>query len=136
MQEFIEINHGSLTAKVPSSMFSGCDAAVDADAAENYKDLMSKRYPWLTSNSIDVLIETARKRFMDIMDEETMGLSKAERLRRQGRLNSAEDHLRRCLERYPENADLWYALGKLLCSMGKTEDGYAAFGRGGSLIGK
>ena len=136
MQDLLEIMHGSLSVKVPSKLFSGYDAKLDSAAAEEFKEILGSRYPWLSANSLDVLIETARKKYIETLDEETSGLSKVERLRRQGKLDSAEQQLRHNVERYPEDSDVWYALGKMLCETGRTEEGYEAFNRGRLLFRK
>jgi predicted Zn-dependent protease len=136
MQELLEIMHGSLAVKVPSELFSGCDARIDTEAAEEFKGTLQSRYPWLSANSLDVLMETARRKYIEILDEETKGSSKAERLRKQGKQDSAEQQLRRNVERYPEDPDVWYALGRMLCETGRKEEGYEAFNRGRSLFRK
>jgi len=136
MDDMLEIMHGSLAVRVPSGLFSGCDGIIDTAAAERFREILASRYPWLSVNSLDVLMETARKKYIDTLDEETKGLSKAERLRRQGKPDSAERQLRESLEKHPDNPDAWYALGKMLCDAGKTEEGYEAFNRGRSLFRK
>lgn len=136
MDDMLEIMHGSLSVRVPSGFFSGCDGIMDAEAAERFKELLASRYPWLSANSLDVLMETARKKYIDTLDDETNGLSRAERLRRQGKLDSAEKQLRESIERRPDDPDAWYALGKMLCDAGKTGEGYEAFNRGRSLLRK
>ncbi|MCL2318358.1 MAG: tetratricopeptide repeat protein [Methanomassiliicoccaceae archaeon] len=78
-------------------------------------------------------METARKRMIDILDEETNGRSFAKDLESQGKIEEAVRHLKKHLE-IAEDADTWYALGELLCKAGRTEEGYKAFARGRELF--
>ena len=96
--------------------------------------MLKQRYPWLSDNSVDVLMETARKRMIEILDEETNGRSLGKELESQGKIEEAIKHLKKHLEVDPEDADTWYALGELLCKAGRTEEGYKAFARGRELF--
>ena len=107
---------------------------IDEKKAAPFKDMLKQRYPWLTDNSLDVLMEKAKKTLTDILDEETNGRSMSKELESQGRTEEAITHLKRHLERDPDDADTWYALGELLCKAGRTEEGYKAFARGRELF--
>lgn len=126
--------HGKLTVNVPRSIFTGNGATVDNEKAALFRDMLKHRYPWLTDNSLDVLMENARKTIASVLDEETHGRSFSKELESQGKTEEAIRHLKKHLERDPEEADTWYALGELLCRAGRAEEGYKAFARGRELF--
>jgi len=128
------VTHGKLTVNVPRNIFRGGGAVIDEEKAAPFREMLKQRYPWLTDNSLDVLMENARKIVMRTLDEETNGRSLSRELESQGRTEEAISHLKRHLENGPEDADTWYALGELLCRSGRTEEGYKAFARGRELF--
>ena len=119
---------------VPRNIFKGIDAQIDETKAKPFKDMLRARYPWLTDNSIIVLMNSAKKEMIRVLDEETHGRSVSKDLESQGRLDDAIKHLKRHLETDPNDADSWYALGELLCKIGKADEGYKAFARGRDLF--
>ena len=126
--------HGNLSVNVPRNIFKGNDAQIIEEKAKPFKELIKSRYPWLTDNSIIVLMSTARKEMMRILDEETHGRSVSKMLENEGRVDDAIKHLKKHLETHPNDADSWYALGELLCKNGNAEEGYKAFARGRDLF--
>ena len=128
------MTHGKLIVNVPRNIFRGNGATIDEEKAAPFRDMLKQRYPWLTDNSLDVLMENARKIVIQTLDEETNGRSMSKELESQGRTEEAIRHLKKHLESGPEDADTWYALGELLCRSGKTEEGYKAFARGRELF--
>ncbi|MDR1691154.1 MAG: tetratricopeptide repeat protein [Candidatus Methanoplasma sp.] len=130
----ILVNHGSLTVSVPRNIFIGDKASIDLQKAAPFRETLKSRYPWLTDNSLNVLMENAKKVMIETLDEETHGRSFSRVLESEGRLDEAIKHLKKNLEKNPEDADLWYALGELLCKAGRAEEGYKAFARGRDLF--
>ena len=128
------MTHGKLVVNVPRNIFKGGGATVDEERAAPFREMLKNRYPWLTDNSLDVFMETARKTLVGILDEETNGRSLSRELESQGRTEEAIVHLTEHLERNPGDADTWYALGELLCRAGRAEEGYKAFARGRELF--
>jgi len=128
------VTHGKLVVNVPRDIFKGDGAAIDREKAAPFREMLEARYPWLTDNSLDVLMETARKTMVGILDEETNGRSLSRELESQGRTEEAIGHLKEHLEKDPQDADTWYALGELLCRSGRAEEGYKAFARGRELF--
>ena len=128
------MTHGKLVVNVPRNLFKGNDAIIDEKKAVPFREMLRCRYPWLTENSLDVLMENARKTMVRILDEETNGRSLSNVLESQGRTEEAIRNLKKHLEKGPEDADTWYALGELLCRSGRTEEGYKAFARGRELF--
>lgn len=120
--------------KVPSDLFSGAGGILDREKAEPFIELTRSRYPWITENSMEVLLRKASGEFVRILDEETCGRALSGDLASKGRNEEALAHLKRHLEKNPENGDTWYALGDLLCKMGRTEEGYQAYARGRKLF--
>ena len=130
----ITVQHGSLSVKVPRNLFTGPDCDLDEDKVKEFRAMLSKRYPWLTENSLDVLMRNARKEMLRTIDEETGGRSASKQMASKGKYDQAIKHLKEHLERDPDDADSWYTLGELLCKAGKVEEGYRAMNRGRSLI--
>jgi len=127
------VTHGKLVVNVPRNIFKG-NARIDEEKAVPFREMLKSRYPWLTDNSLDVLMENARRTMESMLDEETNGRSLSKELESQGRTEEAIRHLKKHLEKGPEDADTWYALGELLCKSGRTEEGYKAFARGRELF--
>ena len=133
-EDTITVIHGSMTVKVPRSLFKGSDATPDEEKVADFRNMLQRRYPWLTRNALDVIMRNARKEMLRVMDEETGGRNTSNRLASQGDYEKAIRHLERHLEQNPQDADGWYALGELLCKAGRIEEGYKALNRGRSLI--
>ena len=133
-EDYITVSHGSMTIKVPRSVFIGRDAEIDKAKEADFRALTQRRYPWLTDNAMDVVMRNARKEMLRVLDEETGGRSTSSRLASQGKNEMAIRHLEEHLTEHPDDADGWYALGELLCKVGRTEEGYKALNKGRSLI--
>ncbi len=129
----ITVVHGNLTVDVPRRLFKGADCTIDDEAAAPFMDMLRGRYPWLTQNSVDVLMTKARREMIRVLDEETKGRSHSSSLADKGKLDEAIAHMRLHIEMDPEDADSWYALGELLCKAGDAEEGYKALNRGRAL---
>lgn len=122
--------HGNTTVDVPRKLFKGQNCTLDEEAAKPFREMIRSRYPWLSENSVDVLLRKARMEMMRVRDEESKGKEYSRVLASQGKLDDAIKHMQIHLEMDPDDADSWYELGKLLCSAGRTEEGYKAFNRG------
>ena len=120
---------------VPRSLFRGPECEIDPERAEPFKRMIQDRYPWVTDNSMQVLLNKARKEMVRVRDEETNGRSHSSNLAAKGRVDEAIAHLQLHLEAEPDDADSWYRLGELLCSAGRAEEGYRAFNRGRKCSG-
>ena len=130
----LKVVHGSMTLSVPRDLFRGQDAEFVPDKVMRYRDIIGHRYPWLSENALDVIMQNARKEMLRVMDEESGGISGSRRLSARGRDDLAIMHLEERLKEHPDDTDSWYALGELLCKAGRTEEGYAALRKGRSLI--
>ena len=133
-ENHITISHGSMTVNIPRDVFEGPDAVMNPEKEKELRDMLSKRYPWLTSNALDVIMKNARREMLRVMDEESGGRSTSRRLSSQGKNEMAIAHLEQHLKEHPEDADSWYALGELLCKVGRAEEGYKAMKKGRSLF--
>lgn len=131
--DHITVTHGNLTVDVPRKLFHGPDCEIDETASESFKDMVRGRYPWLSDNSVNVLMSKAQKEMVRIMDEETKGIIYSSTLADRGKLEEAIGHMRLHIEMDPDNADSWYTLGTLLCKAGDSADGYKAFNKGREL---
>lgn len=128
--DHITVTHGSLTVDVPRSIFRGRECKVDPERAESFKKIMQDRYPWLTDNSVEVLIKKARMEMARVRDEETNGREHSRNLAASGKIDQAIEHMQLHLELEPDDGDSWYELGNLLCQAGRVEEGYKAFNKG------
>ena len=127
------MTHGKLTVNVPLDIFIGEDARYKEPDASNFYRMIGERYPWLSDNSMVLLKENARRDLLTMMDEETCGRSGAKALDASGRTVDAIAHIKRFLERNPNEYASWYLLGDLLCKMGDAKGGYEAYSRGRDL---
>jgi tetratricopeptide (TPR) repeat protein len=121
---------------VPRRVFKGRECRIDEDEAARFTAIVQARYPWLTRNSVDVLLKKARMEMLRVRDEETKGKEYSMTLAAEGRLEEAIEHMRIHLDLDPEDADSWYALGDLLCKNGQAAEGYKAYHRGMDLATK
>lgn len=133
-ENYISVTHGSMTVNVPRDLFEGNDASFNEQRVTEFRSMLQRRYPWLSDNSMDVLMRNARKEMLRVMDEESGGRSTSKRLASQGKYQMAIQHLEEHLKEHPDDADSWYALGELLCKAGRAEEGYRAMKKGRSLI--
>ncbi len=131
---YIVIDHGKQTVKVPFSIFKGTRGDTDTAEELKFRKTLRERYPWLTENSLDVLLRKAKREYVRIVDDESNGRTVAKELADKGMYEDAVAHLKRHLEKDPEDADSWYALGDILCKMGKADEGYKAYARGRDLF--
>lgn len=134
--DHISVVHGSLTVDVPRRLFKGQECILDEEAAGPFRELVRARYPWVSENSVDVLLRKARMEMMRVRDEESKGREHSRVLASQGKLEDAIRHMQLHLELDPDDSDSWYELGNLLCKAGRAEEGYKAFNRGRKTFGK
>lgn len=119
-----------MSINVPRDLFRGPTAELVPEKALPFRKLMRERYPWLSENAMDVVLNHARTEMLRVLDEESGGRTESARLAAAGDLNGAIKHLQEHLDEDPDDADSWYALGELLCKAGRQEEGYRAFARG------
>ena len=132
--DHISVTHGSLTVDVPRKIFRGPECRLDEEAARPFRELVRGRYPWLSENSVDVLLRKAQMEMVRVRDEETKGRDHSKTLAKKGKLEQALKHMELHLEMDPEDADSWYEYGNLLCQAGRNEEGFKAFNKGRSLF--
>ena len=65
---YFTVYHGSLSVNVPRSLFKGMLAVVDGKEADSFYELVRSRYPWITRNSFDVMMEKARTEYLRIRE--------------------------------------------------------------------
>ncbi len=130
------VTHGSLTITVPRDLFTGPECDFVDDKVKDFRSLISRRYPWLSEGSLDVLMNNARKEILHIIDDETGGRVVSKQMASKGKIDDAIKHLQKHLEEDLNDADSWYALGELLCKAGRVEEGYKAMNTGRSLFEK
>ena len=133
-QDTISVMHGNMTVNVPRDIFKGNDGRIDETKEKEFRSLMKGRYPWLNDNSLEVIMRNARKEYLRTVDRETDGRSIAMRYASQGKNELAIMHLEDYLKKNPEDIDAWFAMGELLCKVGRVEEGSRAMNKGRSLI--
>ena len=134
--DHISVVHGSLTVDVPRRLFKGPECTLDEEAAGPFRELVRNRYPWISDNSVDVLLRKARLEMIRVRDEESKGKEHSRVLASQGKLDDAIRHMELHLELDPDDADSWYELGNLLCRAGRAEEVYRAFNKGRKVFKK
>lgn len=130
----IEVAHGSMRISVPRDLFSGSEATIIPEKAESFSDLIRGRYPWISANSVEVLLKNARKVMLSTLEEESHGMSVARDLESKGDLKGAIGQMNRWAEKEPNNVEIWYYLGQLYFKAGMQDEGHKAMNRGRSLI--
>lgn len=108
---FFQMEHGSLTVSVPYSIFKGNTAVLDPVGERRFRNLLSSRYPWLTMNALDVIVNNAREERERRIEEMKTVFQKARELIEKDRIEGALDLLDRHLEDYPDDAEALYAKG-------------------------
>ena len=128
--------HGSMTVDVPRRIFKGKECTIDWDEVEPFKRIIQSRYPWISDNAINVIINKAQMEMMRVRDEETNGREYSRSLASKGKVDDAILHLKLRLELNPDDAKSWYELGELLYRKGDIKGGKEAFKKADSIIKK
>jgi tetratricopeptide (TPR) repeat protein len=134
--DHITVYHGSMSVDVPRRIFKGKDCTIDQAEVEPFKRIIQSRYPWISDNAVNVILNKARMEMMRVRDEETNGREYSKTLAEKGKLDDAIQHLRVRLELNPDDARTWYDLGELLFKKGDAKGGFEAFHRGDELFKK
>ncbi len=129
----ISVVHGSMVVDVPRSIFKGKECRIDWDEVPPFKRIIQSRYPWITDNAVNVILNKAQMEMMRVRDEETNGREYSKTLADKGKLDDAIAHLRLRLELNPDDAKAWYDLGELLFKKGDAQGGFDAFKKGDEL---
>ena len=129
----LRVKHGSLELNVPYTVFVKGTSELNI-GSDNYFKMLKQRYPWLTDNSVAVLKRRTSDEMQRVIEEELRGPKKARMLSMEGKDMQAIHHIESYLIDFPDDADAWYALGEILCKMGRTEEGYKAMNHGRRLF--
>jgi tetratricopeptide (TPR) repeat protein len=130
---FIQVRHGKMLINVPKCIFKGRTSALVESEVAVFKVQLASRYPWLSRNAIQVILEEARRTMESILDMERTEVEKARKLFEEGRLPRALRMVEERLKRDPQDADAWYLKGEILFKLGEKELGYQAFAKARSL---
>jgi hypothetical protein len=130
----IEVVHGSMRISVPRDLFSGSEATIIPEKVIAFSELIRGRYPWISENSVEVLLRNARKVMLSTLEEESHGMCVARDLEAKGDLKGAIRQMTRWAEKEPNNVEIWYYLGQLYFKAGMQDEGHKAMNRGRSLI--
>lgn len=130
---FIEVSHGHLKVNVPLSVFEGSTYRIRPEEAEKLRSTLASRYPWLTPNALQVVIQEAEEAMRERIRSQLDPMEKARLVLRSGNYERARGMAERRIEEFPDDPDAWYVLGESLCRLGETEKGFAALARARSL---
>jgi tetratricopeptide (TPR) repeat protein len=126
---FIEVRHGRLLINVPKSIFKGRTSTLKVREAEDFKRILAARYPWLSANALEVVMQEAQETMESLLDMERSAVEKAGKLFANGRFAQAltilEEHLAQC----PKDPDAWYLKGEIYFKIGRRTEGFRAFAR-------
>ena len=125
----LKIEHGSLTLNIPYSVFVKGTSEFN-DSSDGYFAMLRQRYPWLSENSITVLRRRTCEEMRRIIEDGMKGARKARMLSDEGKHLEAVKHLESYLVDHSEDGDAWYALGEILCRIGRDDEGYKAMSHG------
>lgn len=131
---FIQVSHGHLLVNVPLTAYDGTTYRIKPEEAENLKQLLASRYPWLSQNALKVFIEEAEAAMFERIQSQLGYIEKARNALRSGNFDRAKRMAEKQLERLPEDSDAWYVLGEALCKLGKSDEGFAAMAKARSFI--
>lgn len=123
---FIKMNHGKLEINVPRSMFKWPTAELIEPEVEKFRRTISARYPWLSKYALDEVVKEAQQAMEDYIASKKTAVQKVRELMAKGWNKEALKVAEENLIRDPENADLWYVTGEILCKLGRMEQGYNA----------
>jgi len=125
----IKVEHGSLILNIPYSIFVKGTAEFNGKADKHFK-MLQERYPWLSNNSLTVLKRRTTEEMERVIEESLRGPAKARILSSEGKDMEAIRHLESYLIENQNDGDAWYALGEILCKIGREEEGYKAMNHG------
>lgn len=121
---YFKIAHGSLSISVPYSIFKGKTAVLDQQGVEEFRTLLSSRYPWLSRFALDIIVENARAKMEnDILEMQSVA-QRARDLLERGSIELSLALLDKHIEECPEDAEALYVRGEALCRVGQMEEGY------------
>ncbi len=126
---FIEVRHGKLLISVPRSIFKGRTSALKEREAEDFKRILSARYPWLTANALEVVMQEAQETMESLLDMERGSVERARALFLDGRCAESLTILEGHLAQDPKDPDAWYLMGEIYFKLGRRNEGFSAFAR-------
>lgn len=126
---FIEVRHGKMLISVPKRIFRANTSALREKEAEEFKGQLAARFPWLTKNAIEVVMQEAQETMESVLDLERGPVERARALFQKGKHAEALALLEHHLARHPRDRDAWCLKGEIYFKMDKGKEGYAAFAR-------
>jgi len=134
--DHVSVVHGSMMVDVPRRIFKGRECEIIQEEVGPFKRIIQSRYPWITDNAIEVILNKARMEMMRVRDEETNGRDYSRTLASKGRMDDAIAHLKLRLDLNPDDAKGWYELGEMLMRKGNMSEGFDAFRKGDAVLKK
>jgi predicted Zn-dependent protease len=126
---FIEVRHGKMLISVPRSIFQGRTSSLRRKEAEEFKQVLASRFPWLSPNAREVVLEEAQETMESILEMERGAVGNAQKLFDEERYVQALTLLEEHLSEHPKDPDAWYLKGEIYFKMGKRSEGFGAFAR-------
>lgn len=128
-QKYLLIEHGKLTIQVPLDIFRVNTAVMDDKKAEEFRKMLSARYPWLSRYALDIILENARRQMESIIEKSKPVQRRARELMDRGLYFQALHLLESYLDKNPHSGESWELRGEILVKMGRKEEGYSSFFR-------
>ncbi|MDD1756834.1 MAG: tetratricopeptide repeat protein [Methanomassiliicoccales archaeon] len=133
---FIEVRHGKMLISVPRSIFRSGTSSLRREEAEEFKEVLASRYPWLSHRAREVVLEEAQQTMESILEMERGAVGNARKLFEEGRYARALGLLEGYLAEHPKDPDAWYLKGEIHFKLGKREEGFGDFARARGHSGK
>ncbi len=115
---------------VPLKLFKDRSSVMDPSMADDFREKLSARYPWLSKDAVDVILKEAKRVRKEEIGRERTAIQKARDLISTGRYSEATRMLTKHLRSHPDDSDAWLLKGEALCKMGRSEEGFRAISMG------
>lgn len=123
------VEHGKLTIQVPMNIFKVNTAVIDEKKAEEFKKMLSARYPWLSKYALNIILENARHQMESMVESSKPVPRRARELMERGNYFRALHVIESYLNKNPHSAESWELRGEILIRIGRKEEGYKSFFR-------
>ncbi len=134
LSEYVLVSHGKLEIRVPMKIFRGTSTRFDEGDRKEFEELLSSRYPWLSEYAVEEILEKTRDRLVERIDSRKSSVEKAREVMENGQHTRALEMIGQRLDSQPEDPDIWYLRGEILCRMGDREEGYRSFHKARALL--
>jgi uncharacterized protein HemY len=121
---FIKIKHGMLELNIPTSLFERGTARTKEAEVEKLRQRLRAQYPWLTDNSVNVILSNAEAEMTRIIDSHKPAAQLGREMLHAGKYQQAFDWLEAHLFVEPEDVDAWYVKAEALFKLDRKQEGF------------